>query len=84
MGTLGLGQRPRPQAAAAPWRPHSLFAAHSDGVRSSWDLSRYPGVTRHDPAVMAALIWRDATTRGDDSAVVIAAGAAGAAGGVRP
>jgi anti-sigma regulatory factor (Ser/Thr protein kinase) len=79
MGTLGLSQRLRPQAAVTPWRPHSLFAAHSDGIRSSWDLSRYPGLTRHDPAVMAALIWRDAATRGDDSAVVIMAGAAGGA-----
>jgi anti-sigma regulatory factor (Ser/Thr protein kinase) len=83
LGTLGLGQRLRPQAAAMPWRPGSLFAAHSDGVRSSWDLSRYPRVTRHDPAIMAALIWRDAATRGDDSAVVVVAGVAGTAGGAR-
>jgi anti-sigma regulatory factor (Ser/Thr protein kinase) len=76
MGTLGLGQRLRPQAAVSPWRAHSLFAAHSDGIRSSWDLARYPGVTRHDPAVMAALIWRDAVTRADDSAVVVVAGGA--------
>jgi anti-sigma regulatory factor (Ser/Thr protein kinase) len=81
MGALGLGQRLRPQATVTPWRPHSLFAAHSDGIRSSWDLSRYPGVTRHDPAVMAALIWRDAATRSDDSAVVIAAGGTGGTGG---
>ncbi len=76
MGTLGLGQRLRPQAVVSPWRAGSVFAAHSDGIRSSWDLSRYPGVTRHDPAVLAALIWRDAATRGDDSAVVIVAGGA--------
>jgi anti-sigma regulatory factor (Ser/Thr protein kinase) len=74
MGTLGLGQRLRPQASVTPWRGSSLFTAHSDGIRSSWDLSRYPGVTGHDPAVMAALIWRDAATRGDDAAVVIASG----------
>jgi anti-sigma regulatory factor (Ser/Thr protein kinase) len=77
MGTLGLGQRLRPQAFVTPWRGNSLFTAHTDGVRSSWDLSRYPGVTRHDPAVMAALIWRDAATRGDDSAVVVTAAAGG-------
>ena len=76
MGTLGLGQRVRPQAAVTPWHDNSLFAAHSDGVRSSWDVSRYPGVTRHDPAVLAALVWRDAATRGDDAAVVILAGGA--------
>ena len=75
MGTLGLGQRLRPQAFVAPWREHSLFTAHTDGVRSSWDLSRYPGLTGHDPAVMAALIWRDAATRGDDAAVVVTAAA---------
>lgn len=72
MGTLGLGQRLRPQASVTPWRGPSLFTAHSDGIRPSWDLYRYPGVTGHDPAVMAALIWRDGATRGDDAAVVIA------------
>jgi hypothetical protein len=76
MGTLGLGQRLRPQATVTPWGAHSLFTAHTDGIRPSWDLSRYPGVTRHDLAVMAALIWRDAATRGDDAAIVITATAA--------
>jgi hypothetical protein len=36
-------------------------------------------VTGHDPAIMAALIWRDSATRGDDAAVVIAS-----AGGPAP
>jgi anti-sigma regulatory factor (Ser/Thr protein kinase) len=77
MGTLGLGQRLRPQAAVTPWHATSLFTAHTDGIRSSWNLSRYPGVIQHDPAVMATLIWRDAATRGDDAAVIVvtAAGA---------
>jgi anti-sigma regulatory factor (Ser/Thr protein kinase) len=72
LGTLGLGQRLRPQASVSPWRGPNLFTAHSDGIRSSWDLSRYPGVTGHDPAVMAALIWRDAAAGHDDAAVVVA------------
>jgi anti-sigma regulatory factor (Ser/Thr protein kinase) len=76
MGTLGLGQRLRPQPAVTRWHDNSLFAAHSDGIRSSWDVSRYPGVTRHDPAVLATLVWRDAATRGDDAAVVVLAGGA--------
>jgi hypothetical protein len=76
MGTLGLGQRLRPQASVNPWRGSNLFTAHSDGIRPSWDLSRYPGVTGHDPAIMAALIWRDSATRGDDAAVVIASASA--------
>ncbi len=77
MGTLGLGQRLRPQATVLPWRPNSLFTAHTDGVRPSWDLARYPGAAGHDPAIMAALIWRDAATRGDDAGIVIATAGAG-------
>jgi len=71
LGTLGLGQRLRPQAAMLPWGGPTVFGAHSDGVRLAWDLSRYPGIAGHDPAIMAALIWRDAVTRTDDAAVVI-------------
>jgi anti-sigma regulatory factor (Ser/Thr protein kinase) len=81
MGTLGLGQRLRPVAATLPWGPASVLTVHSDGVRPAWDLSRYPGAAGHDPAVLAALIWRDAAAGGpagrtDDTAVVVVAGAA--------
>jgi anti-sigma regulatory factor (Ser/Thr protein kinase) len=79
MGTLGLRQRLRPQATVAEWGARSLFTAHTDGIRPGWDLSRYPGATDHDPAVAAALIWRDAATRGDDAAVVMIAPARQAA-----
>jgi anti-sigma regulatory factor (Ser/Thr protein kinase) len=71
LGTLGLGQRVRPQTATLPWGAPSTFSAHTDGVRLAWDLSRYPGVTSHDPAVMAALIWRDAVTHTDDAGIVL-------------
>jgi anti-sigma regulatory factor (Ser/Thr protein kinase) len=71
MGTLGLGQRIRPLGTMLPWGAGSAFIAHTDGVRPGWDLSRYPGATARDPAIMAALIWRDAVTRTDDSAVIV-------------
>jgi anti-sigma regulatory factor (Ser/Thr protein kinase) len=83
MGTLGLGQRLRPVATTLPWGPASVFSAHTDGIRPAWDLSRYPGAARRDPAILAALIWRDAPAgaagapgRADDTAVVVVSGAA--------
>jgi hypothetical protein len=82
LGTLGLGQRLRPVATTLPWGPASVFSAHTDGIRPAWDLSRYPGAARRDPAILAALIWRDAPAgtagapgRADDTAVVVVSGA---------
>lgn len=76
LGALGLNQRLRPMPTMHPWGPGSVFIAHSDGVRPGVDLSRYPGLTGHDPAIVAALIWRDAVTRTDDAAVVVVVPAA--------
>jgi len=73
MGTLGLAQRLRPADTMLPWGAGSVFIAHTDGLRPGWDLSRYPGAPRHDPAIMAALIWREAVTRADDAAVIVVA-----------
>jgi hypothetical protein len=78
MGTLGLSQRLRPLAAMFPCGPGAVFTAHTDGIRATWDLSRYPGLAGHDPAIMAALIWRAAVTRADDAAVVVMTPAADA------
>lgn len=82
LGTLGLGQRLRPVTTTLPWGPASVFSAHTDGIRPAWDLSRYPGAARRDPAILAALIWRDAPAgapgapgRADDTAVVVVSGA---------
>jgi len=71
MGALGLAQQIRPLDTMLPWGAGSALIAHTDGIRPGWDLSRYPGAGAHDPAIMAALIWRDAVTRTDDAAVIV-------------
>ena len=45
---------------------------HSDGLTSSWRLDRYPGLLSHDPAVIAAVLYRDATRGRDDVCVMVA------------
>ena len=44
----------------------------SDGIRSGWDLSKYPSILRYDNAVIAATIYKDFSRKTDDTSVLIA------------
>jgi anti-sigma regulatory factor (Ser/Thr protein kinase) len=72
-GILGHGvQRMRSFTYALP--AEGLLVMHSDGCRSSWDLSSYPGLQRRDPLVIASLLVRDFERGNDDVGVVVARG----------
>jgi anti-sigma regulatory factor (Ser/Thr protein kinase) len=74
-GTLGHRvQRFRSFAHEVP--PGALLVLHSDGCRSGWDLSKYPGAQRRDPLVIASLLIRDFERGRDDVSVVVARTAA--------
>jgi anti-sigma regulatory factor (Ser/Thr protein kinase) len=71
-GILGAGQQTRPhRVVSADWRPPAVLVLHTDGINSRWDPSDYPGADRHHPAILAALIWRDANRGNDDATVVV-------------
>jgi len=44
----------------------------SDGIKSRWDLAKYPGIQKNDLSVQAAAIFKDFARRTDDMSVVIA------------
>jgi anti-sigma regulatory factor (Ser/Thr protein kinase) len=70
-GILGHGmQRPRTFDYELP--PGGLLVMHSDGLRSGWDLTAYPGIARRDPLLTAALLIRDFERGRDDVSVVVA------------
>lgn len=70
-GILGHGiQRPRVFDYELP--PGGLLVMHSDGLRSGWDLTAYPGIARRDPLVTAAVLIRDFERGRDDVSVVVA------------
>lgn len=61
-----------------------LLVLHSDGLSARWSLDDYPGAEARDPAVIAALLFRDfGRARDDASAVVLRIGAAAADGASR-
>lgn len=69
-GTLGHIAT-RFQEFTHPWSRDDLLVIYSDGLTSRWDLSRYPGLIHRDPAVVAAILWRDFTRGRDDTTVVV-------------
>jgi anti-sigma regulatory factor (Ser/Thr protein kinase) len=70
-GILGHGQQ-RFRAFEYELPPGGLLVLHSDGCRSGWDLTSYPGVQRRDPLVIAALLIRDFERGRDDVSAVVA------------
>ena len=70
-GTLGLSA-PRIQEFSLPWTAQSLLVMHSDGLTTRWDLATYPGLALRDPALIAAVLWRDFRRGRDDATVLVA------------
>ncbi|MEW6270753.1 MAG: SpoIIE family protein phosphatase [Thermodesulfobacteriota bacterium] len=48
-----------------------FLVMNSDGLLSSWDVKRYPGLLRHHPAVIAGALYRDFARGRDDATVVV-------------
>ncbi len=73
-GIVGHEMR-KVQTFSYPWTPSSVLIVHSDGISGSWNLANYPGLTQHDPALIAAVLYRDFCRGTDDATVVVAKGA---------
>jgi anti-sigma regulatory factor (Ser/Thr protein kinase) len=79
-GTVGTHvHAPRARAAAYRWGPGAVLILATDGLRSRWDPLAYPGLLGHDPAVIAATLYRDHARGTDDAAVLVVADTRGAA-----
>lgn len=44
----------------------------SDGIKTRWDLAKYPQMYKYDLTVLAAAIYKDHARRNDDMSVVVA------------
>jgi hypothetical protein len=69
-GTAGLSVRGA-QSFTRPWRPEDVMIMHTDGITTRWRLDAYPRIREHDPAIAAAVLYRD-FSRGRDDATVLA------------
>jgi anti-sigma regulatory factor (Ser/Thr protein kinase) len=55
-----------------PWSPGATLIMCSDGLTTQWSVQPYPGLLRHSPEVIAAVLYRDFLRGRDDATVVVA------------
>lgn len=53
------------------WNSTSLLVMHSDGLKSRWDLDKYPRLRKHDASIIAALLYKNYTRKSDDVLVIV-------------
>lgn len=71
-GTLGTNAPvPRIALDRAGWGPGATLLIATDGLRSSWGPTAYPGLIGHDPTLVAAVIERDYARANDDTTVLV-------------
>ena len=68
-GTAGVEAR-KISPFTYTWAPGAILILHSDGLQSQWGLERYPGLRMHDPAILAAVLYRDYNRGRDDTTVM--------------
>jgi anti-sigma regulatory factor (Ser/Thr protein kinase) len=64
----------RVQAFDYAWSEGDTLVMHSDGLKSRWHLDAAPAAARHDPALLAGLLYRDFQRGRDDVAVAVVSG----------
>lgn len=70
-GIVGHEMR-KAQSFSYPWLAPSVLVLQSDGVSSNWNTVHYPGLMQHEPALIAAVLYRDHCRGTDDATVVVA------------
>lgn len=74
-GTLGHEAR-HFREYSYPLDPQSVIVMYSDGLTSHWSFDDRHALCRHDPALIAAVLYRDFSRQRDDVTVVVGKGAA--------
>lgn len=69
-GTLGHQFR-KAQELTYPCAEGSLVVLHSDGISTSWDVLKYPGLLTRHAALAAGILYRDFCRGTDDATIVV-------------
>jgi hypothetical protein len=69
-GTAGM-DRGRFQEFEYPLPAERVIVMHSDGLTTNWSVSAYPGILQRHPAILAGVLYRDASRGRDDACVVV-------------
>jgi anti-sigma regulatory factor (Ser/Thr protein kinase) len=71
-GILGYNMPRVLQECELPYEPGQCLIMASDGIHTRWNPARYPNVSRYDPMVLAAAIYKEYGRHTDDMSVAVA------------
>jgi anti-sigma regulatory factor (Ser/Thr protein kinase) len=71
-GTIGLNIPNSLKETVIPAEKNQHLILTSDGIRSRWELAKYPSMYKYDPLVLAASIYKDFCRHTDDASILIA------------
>jgi anti-sigma regulatory factor (Ser/Thr protein kinase) len=71
-GIIGLNIPGSMKDARIPGEKNQHLILCSDGIRTRWDLTKYPSVFKHDTIILAACLYKDFSRRTDDTSILIA------------
>lgn len=69
-GIIGLNLPGTMKAQSVEHESGQLLVMCSDGIRTRWELQKYPAITRYDLAILCAAIYKDHARRTDDMSIV--------------
>lgn len=70
-GVVGMGIPGTMSSQQIPHSHNQLLIMCSDGIKTRWDLQRYPLIMKYDASVIAAAIYKDFARKTDDMLVVV-------------
>ncbi|MGC4038653.1 MAG: serine/threonine protein kinase [Chitinophagaceae bacterium] len=70
-GIIGLNLPNTINAMEVTFEKDQLLIMCSDGIKSRWDVSKYPGLFRNDLSMMSATIFKDFNRNTDDTSVAV-------------
>ncbi|MES2629853.1 MAG: ATP-binding protein [Bacteroidota bacterium] len=70
-GIIGLNIPKTMNNQELPLENNQLFILCSDGIKTRWDLAKYPGIQKYDATMIAAVLYKDHARMTDDMLSVV-------------
>lgn len=71
-GAVGLTIPNTMKSSIFPIEKNQTLVMCSDGIRTRWELSKYPAILRNDNLILAAALYKDFARGTDDASVLVA------------
>jgi anti-sigma regulatory factor (Ser/Thr protein kinase) len=70
-GAIGLNIPTSMKSSVVEAERNQHLIMCSDGLKSRWEITKYPGILKYDPLILAAAIYKDYVRRNDDASILI-------------